>query len=376
MKIIMVDSLVGNDYSICLCNSLYENGIDLHLIVPKNREIQNNNTFKTLYFSPSKSKGQNKLSKIFEYLYYMVKAYKYIKNTKPDVVHYQFFRRKSEIFFYKFLQIMGIKLVFTAHNVLPHEKNRLDYLLKYIVYKNSQAIIVHSQYIKEKLLNNFKINKNKVSVIPHGNFDIYLPQNELSEKEARDKLGLSDSDNVILFFGFIREYKGLDLLLEAFNLAAANDKRLKLLIAGKAHTPFLENKYKKIIDNSNFKDRIYRSFTYIANEDIPTYFLASDTVILPYTNIDHSGIIHLAFTFGKPVIATNVGDFGEVIEQNKSGLILKSNDTKELAENINSAFSNKDDLVKMGIYAKKLSTTKYSWGDIARNTISLYKSLN
>ena len=190
MKVIMVDSLTGNDYSTCLCEKLYELGVDVHLVVPENKEFRGTEKFTINYLSPSKQKNKTKFRKSFEFIKYFLDLYKYILKNSPDVVHYQFFRRKSGILFYKFLNLKKINLVHTAHNVLPHENSRVDHFLKSIVYKNSKSIIVHSNFIRNKLLNLFSIDSRKVKVIPHGNFDIYLPKEKIDVNKLRASLNL------------------------------------------------------------------------------------------------------------------------------------------------------------------------------------------
>jgi glycosyltransferase involved in cell wall biosynthesis len=376
LKTIMVDSLIGNDYSTCLCESIFEQGVEVHMIVPQNRDFPKKVNFDVVFLSPSKEKNIGKIHKIWGFIKYIFLLRRYIKVLKCDLVHYQFFRRKVEILFFKYLKLIGVKLIVTAHNVLPHEKSKMDYFLKSIVYKNADAIIVHSNYIKNKLLESFAIDPVKVHIIPHGNFDIYLPKNELTLDDARSSLSLSVSDNVILFFGFIRPYKGIDLLLQAFEISAEKDSNLKLIIAGSVQDKDLESSINSIINNSKFKDRIIHHLQYIPNEEIVKYFSASDLVILPYKNIDHSGIIHLAYSFGKAVLSTNVGDFSEVIINDKSGKILKGASVNELSKTLIQMFQDKYKLQEMGEYAKSLSKTKYSWTDISKQTIQLYSEVS
>jgi glycosyltransferase involved in cell wall biosynthesis len=375
MKVLMIDSLVGNDYSTCLCNGLHYQGLDVHLIVTKNREFSGDEKFCIRFMSPSKDKENNRLKKFIELIKYYIQLLKYIKITKPDIVHYQFFRRKSEILLFKLLKYKKIRLVYTAHNVLPHEKNKIDFYLRSLLYNTSDLIIVHSEYIKNKLMRLFPSTQNKIRIVPHGNFDIYLPKNGINQANSRYSFGLNERDNVILFFGFIRGYKGLDTLLEAFDKSADNDSDLKLLIAGVAYSKKFESYYHNVIDNLRNKERIIFHPYFIPKEDVARYFIASDVVVLPYKKIDHSGIIHLAYSFGKCVIATNVGDFKEVIQNNRSGIILEGCDSMELSEKINKVFLDKSELINMGQYAKHLSETKYSWNDIAKQTISAYREI-
>jgi len=374
MRVIIVDSLIGNDYTINLCRGLQEIIKDLTLVVPKNRNVELSSRVKVKYWAPSKDFKINKLKKVVDYFIYLFHMLFLISSNKKCIVHFQFFRRKLDIYFLMLLSVLGAKIVYTAHNVLPHETKRFDKFRAKILYKASSSIIVHSDFIKRKLLKEFPFCNSKIHIVPHGNFDNYLPEETLTKKEARSHFGISLTENVILFFGYIREYKGLDFLLDAFELAAGKDDKLKLVIAGAPFNEELGNKYKDKILKSNFRDRIINHFNFIPSENIHLYFQSSDIVILPYKSIDHSGIIHLAYSFSKPVIATNVGDFSEVIEHNKSGKILEKNSVSDLAELILELCSD-DDLEKMGKYAKYLSENKYSWENVCKKTLKVYNTL-
>ena len=369
----MVDPLVGNEYAALLCSGLSNAGVEITLIVPENREITIAVDYNVKKWSPPKGGSKGKIIKTFKYIFYLFRLFVFILSYKPTVVHYQFFRRKSELLFFLLLGALGIRLVYTAHNVFPHERNKIDFFINNLVYKTSGKIIVHSDFIKRKIADNFSINEDKISVILHGNFDFYIPQHFITICEAREKLGLKETDNVLLFFGNIREYKGLDLLLSAFNKAAKGNSELKLLIAGNPSSETLRIKYQEIIKNSEFSDRIISRFDYVPADEVALYLISSDIVVLPYKSIDHSGIIHLAYSFGKPVIATNVGDFEESIDQGKSGYLIEENTSECLALNIGTVFSSKENLLKMGQYAKNLNDTKYSWVSIAEKTMELYE---
>lgn len=368
----MIDPLIGNEYVALLCSGLNKAGADVTLIVTENREISFPVNFDVKKWSPPKGGSSSRIIKVFKYIRYLYRVAVLIRNSKPDAVHYHFFRRKSEILFYLLLRAFGVKLVYTAHNILPHESKRIDYLLTYLVIKGANRIIVHSYYIKTKISGIFKVDPDKISVIPHGNFDFYIPGSSTDKCESRKKLGLNESSNIILFFGFIREYKGLDLLLEAFEIAALKDLNLELLIAGEPASRTLLDRYQDIIKQSSVQDRIIPHFNYIPVNEVAEYLTASDAVVLPYKNIDHSGIVHLAYSFGKPVIATKVGDFEESIEQGKSGYILNNNNAECLAETINKIFSCGEKLEEMKRYVKYLNTSRFSWDGIANKTMELY----
>jgi glycosyltransferase involved in cell wall biosynthesis len=371
MRVIIVDSLIGNDYTINLCRGLQEVVTDLTLILPQNRKYEPLKNTKVKLWAPSKDSSVNKIRKSIDYIVYLFRLFVFIRLGRKCIVHFQFFRRKSDIYFVRLLRIWGIKVVYTAHNVLPHEKTRFDKFRAKVLYKSAGAIIVHSNFIREKLIKEFPTSAAKIHVVPHGNFDNYLPKKVLTKEEVRSYFGLSLNEKVILYFGYIREYKGLDLLIDAFELVAEKDNNINLIIAGAPINDELKNRYKSKISESKFRERIIYHFNFIPSEKIPVYFEASDIIVLPYKSIDHSGIIHLAYSFSKPVIATDVGDFKEIIEHNKSGVILENNTASCLADAVYD-LSLKNNLGKMGKYSKSLSETKYSWKNIANLTTNVY----
>ncbi len=376
MKTLMVDSLVGSEYPISLCNSLEKAGLDISLVSTQNRKTESEVNFPLKRWSPSKKQFLSKFRKTGQYIKYLMRLFMFIKAENVDIVHFQFFRRERiETFYFLLLRLVGVKLVYTAHNVLPHEHNKIDPILKSIIYKSTNIIVVHTRYIKNKLVTRFKIDPEKVYVIPHGNYDTYLPKEAITKNEARNNLNLAEKDPVMLFFGHIREYKGLDTLLDAFEIASQENSEIKLLIAGEPQTQALKDRYVNRIKQIAANDRIIFKPGFIPTDKVAEYFTASDIVVLPYKHIDHSGIVHMAYSFGKPIIATKVGDFGEVIEVGRSGFLLEKNDAVNLSETIIKAFSDKRKLEEMGDFSRKLNETKYSWDNIAVKTIRLYENI-
>ncbi len=377
-KVTMIDGLVGNDYSLCLCSALHAVGVDVELIVSDNRIVNMPIDYPIRPWMPTKDPKHSKIGKAVRYLEYLTRLLAHVvrNNREKRIAHFQFFRRpRVECVFFLLIKLLGARLVFTAHNVLPHENSRVDLLLRFGVYRAATKIIVHSEYMKNKLATDFRIDRKKVMVIPHGNFDHYVPNEGISKAEARASLKLSEGDNVALFFGFIREYKGLDLLLDAFEICTRKGRPLRLVVAGSSHPPELETHYRRRIDQISADGSIVFHAGFVPSEKVAAYFAACDVVILPYKQIDHSGIVHLAYSFGRPLIAATVGDFSEVIEDGKSGYLLAENSAECLSETISRAFSNSARLEDMGAYARKLSETKYSWMDIACQTKDLYLSV-
>jgi glycosyltransferase involved in cell wall biosynthesis len=377
LQLLMLEATVGNEYSTLLSNALAASGVKVMLVVPKERKFTMKPGCEVLYLMPPKGGSVNKIFKLFSYPGYLLKIIFHSLLNRDVILHFQFFRNQIDSFLFIVLRLLGVRTVKTAHNILPHEKKRIDYILHKIVYKYSSAIIVHSELLKTKLLTMFdRIDPAKIKVVPHGDFNFYRFESTENRETIRSSFGFGKDDKVLLFFGIIREYKGLDILLDAFGIARNSDSRLKLLIAGDPFTEKLKNFYIERIKALNNNRSIISHLEFIPAEKVSDYFTSADIVILPYKHIDHSGIIHLAYSFGKPVIATRVGDFTEVIEHGKSGFLLDSNDAENLAKWISIAFSDSDQLNKMGEYASHLNETKYSWQTAALKTIEIYREIN
>ena len=272
------------------------------------------------------------------------------------------------------LKLIRIKLAHTVHDVTPLNENKLDHFFSLMVYKTADVLFVHSNSNK-KALQQLKLSEEKIKVVPHGDFDTFIPDQIITKPEARKFFGLTQEQNIILFFGAIKEYKGLDILLNSLSFASDKINNLTLLIAGMPDPIELKFEYTNIISDLPKEINVIFHDKFIPNVDVEKYFIASDVVLLPYRRISHSGVLHLAYSFGRPVIATNVGDFEETIDEGKSGFVLASNSPENLAEKIIQAFSNRPKLEEMGRYARHLSETKYTWEKSAELMKPIYEKM-
>jgi len=261
---------------------------------------------------------------------------KRIKKDTPDLLIFNWFTIFS---CFQFLTISTLirkftktKVLFICHNVIPHEPTFFDKALTIPVLKNGDFFIVHSKD-DLKNLKRFMPGVN-VRQVQHPIYDIFS-FNKLDKEEAKDKLGLKGK--VLLFFGFVRKYKGLKYLIQALALILKQiDARL--LIVGE----FWENKriYEDLIAELNLKNKVKIVDKYVQNEDVGVYFSASDLVVLPYISATGSGIIQIANSFNRPAIATKVGCFPDIIDDKKTGYLIDPKDPLSLANAVLEYFSN------------------------------------
>jgi glycosyltransferase involved in cell wall biosynthesis len=221
------------------------------------------------------------------------------------------------------------RVCFLCHNVLPHERTFLEKILCMFAFKYVNYFIVHSSEDREKLL---KLKPTaKVLTNCHPVFSQFDDGSVLDQAAARKQLGISTNQTVILFFGLIRPYKGLDILIKA--IPRIIDKiKCTLLIAGEFYDD--KTKYIRLIENLGIAQHVRVEDKYIPNEAVHAYFAASNVVVLPYIEASQSGIVPIAYSFGTPVISTRVGGLPEAVFDNETGLLVEAGDPEALADKI------------------------------------------
>jgi len=218
------------------------------------------------------------------------------------------------------------KILYICHNLVEHESKWFDKILTRFVLKTGDFFIVHSAEDKQDLLSMFPKAEVRKSLHPTYQVFNFGPS---SPDVVRKKHGLKG--NVILFFGFVREYKGLRYLIEALPQVLAKIE-VTLLVVGEFWRD--KDKYLRLIKDKNVGSAVVVVDKYMPNEEIGSYFSAADLVVQPYISATGSGVIQTAFGFNKPVIATKVGSLPEVIEDGKTGYLVRPQDPDDLAQAI------------------------------------------
>lgn len=252
-----------------------------------------------------------------------------------------------------------------ADNILPHEKRPGDAAFTKYFMKPVDGFAAMSDSVLDQL----KPLTTKPAIrVHHPLYDSYGPA--IPRNQALEALGLDSNKKYLLFFGFIRKYKGLDLLLEAMADERIKNLGVQLIVAGEYYGD--RDFYEEIIARNSLQDRVHLFTEFIKNEEIPLYFGAGDVVVLPYRSATNSGITQIAYNFEKPMIATNVGGLPEAVPHGKTGLICSPN-PKALADAICSFFEGNelDDLVP----ALKREKKKYSWQAFAAQLMGMFPAL-
>ncbi len=263
----------------------------------------------------------------------------------------------------------NVSIFLTVHNVLPHENRFFDKRLCSIIYHLSDRLVVHTKSMKQDLIDMFGISREKVFIIPHGICAEH--KSNVSNKDAKSKLGIKE-ERVILFFGLVRKYKGLDCLLEAFRVIK-DDFDVALLIAG----DFVEEKekYEKMIVEYGIKEKTYVHSRYISDEEVPLFFSAADLVVQPYRNFSgQSGVCPTAYYYSKPIIATRVGGLPEIVVNKRTGLIIQPENLEMITQAIRYFLQNPEKIKEYGANGKYFLETELSWESIAGKMLKIYSN--
>lgn len=291
------------------------------------------------------------------------------------VLNHKYFTLLKSLVFINYLifvkYIARKKIVITLHNLLPHENQypTIQHKTFELSLKLANAIIVHNNYSTKMACRMYNIDEKKVWVIPHGAFGSYYP-NHISKEEARGRLKISKSKFVILSFGAIREYKGIEELLNIMDNLLIHEKDLFIVIAGACND---DNLKRRLTEFSNkFKQNSLVRVEYIPDEDIQIFMNASDVGVLPYREITTSGALLLYMSFKKPVIVPDLEPMKELLQE--AGIYYNHRSNKDLQRTILKTKSDEDNLNELSHKVFAISQ-KYQWDDSAEKTIEVYNNL-
>jgi len=298
-----------------------------------------------------------------------------------DIVHFQWsLGARTDRLHIPVLRRLNKPIVYTAHDVLPHDSNVMSLEHCHWLYHHADALFVHGENLKRLLTERFDVDPSLVHVIPHGNYNFISDvSGPWTRARARESLGLSEDDCTVLFFGLIREYKGIDTLLEACRIVKErglhSGRRLKLLLAGRVYRDhWQEGGYARSIEEAGLSDTVKLHLEHISMQDIARFFNAADVVAVPYKRGSQSGVLRLAYSFGKPAVATSVGSLSELPAADLTRFVAPEEPEAfavALADLLNDPAAARE----LGQRARTYADTELSWERIAATTRAVYASL-
>ncbi|MDH7486909.1 MAG: glycosyltransferase family 4 protein [Anaerolineae bacterium] len=288
-------------------------------------------------------------------------------------LHY-FLLAPADLIFLHRLRRQGISIVITAHDVIPFNARLHTRVLFRQLYGLADALIVHTGQSRRELLAQFPLDPARVAVIPHGHYLPYTGEALLARQEARARLGLDPEPPVLLFFGQIKQVKGLDTLLRALPAVLAVHPQALLLIAGQVWKDDW-SRYQALIDELALAAHVRARIAYIPDEEVAAYYRAADVVVLPYRRIYQSGVLLMAWSYARPVVASSVGGLAEEIRHGQTGLLVPPDDPAALAGALNELLADRSQAEAMGAAGRRLVEQKFAWDRIAARTAELYRTL-
>jgi glycosyltransferase involved in cell wall biosynthesis len=320
--------------------------------------------------------------KIRRILTYYARLIRYAATAKPKLFHilwnnkFEVFDRTLLLLYYR---LCGKTIVLTAHNVNAGKRDAKDSAINRLTlgiqYRLADHVFVHTDNMKSELVRDFGIADRAVSVIPLG-MNNSAPHTDLTPEDARRRLGLDVADKVILFFGSIGPYKGLETLVAAFPTVAAVYPTARLIVVGKPKVgcdQYLQEIASTISRDSSGR-RVMQRLEFIPDDETEIYFKAADVLVLPYIEVSQSGVLILGYSFGLPVVATAVGSLPEDIVEGQTGFLCKPDDPQDLGAAIVRYFQSDlyRDLPARRQEIEAYASRRYSWGVVADKTLEIY----
>jgi glycosyltransferase involved in cell wall biosynthesis len=290
----------------------------------------------------------------------------------PDMLRYRGHARQADVVHWQWLTVQPVDAyllppkrprLLTAHDVLPREPRPGQIGATRRLLEKMDAVVVHSEHGAGRLRDELGLAAERIHVIPHGAFD-YLTR--LPEERPLPPELAAVEGPVVLFFGLLRPYKGVELLIEAFQ----NVEGAELWVVGMPRMPLepLRELAAEIRGRVRFVPR------FVDDSEIPAYFRRADIVALPYREIDQSGVLYTALAFGKPIVVSSVGGFAELAAEGAARAV-PPNAPVELAAAIQQLLDEPEECRRLAQAARDAAAGRYSWDSIAEQTLTLYRAL-
>lgn len=267
-------------------------------------------------------------------------------------------------------KLRGKPVVLTVHNVLSHDRSSIYKTASRLLFKFCDHFIVHTEENRRQLIACYGIRNRKISVIPHGSLDFYV-RHQTDPTAVRKELGIAANQKVVLLFGAIRPYKGVDTAIEAFSRVIKNVPEAILLIAGKTWQSW--KPYQQKIEQLSIGKAVKTHLDYIPTGDVCKFFESADLVILPYEQFDsQSGVGSTAMSFHKPMIVSDVGGLPDLVVDRR--WVVPPNSPASLARAIEDCLTDSNLLSRMSADSETVATG-LNWHDIAAKTTAIYDKL-
>jgi glycosyltransferase involved in cell wall biosynthesis len=297
--------------------------------------------------------------------------------SPPDVVHVQYlpmlkWRMPLDLWFIEYCRKRRAKIILTVHDLMPHDTAESYKQIFYELYARVDDIICHSDNIKKRLQMEFAVPEAKISVIPHGPFFYDLPTNE--DQAILRTFEVEPDRKMILWQGIIFPYKGIDLLLSAWQEVEAVDDTVYLVIAGTGAPELLDQIRKQIVELG--LKRVKLHFRFITAEELVALYRAADIVVYPYRAITTSGALATGLALGKTIVASDLPVFREALKDRENARLVKVSQRNQLASVLIELAQDVEQRERLAQQVREMNFGDETWQNIARATFATYlKSL-
>jgi glycosyltransferase involved in cell wall biosynthesis len=375
-KVTFIPNGFQKDYTINFVNAIADNGVKVDFLGSDDYPLYKfHKKVNFLNLRGSHNHNVSALAKIVRVLKYYIRLAVYTLRTKNKIFHVGWLRFNffDGVVINTFFKLTGKKIIYTAHNILPHGKSGLFVKLCFkIIYRIPAVILVHTEYIREQIIKNFDIQKSKIIVVKHGVCKV-KDHPFISRARAREFLSLPQDSKIVLFFGNINRYKGLDILLRAFSLLKNKEKKILLIIAGLPDKRY-EVELIKMLTPEKITNRISTFLRYIDDDEMEMLFKASDIVAMPYLEASQSGILFLSYAYNRPVVASRLGGFLFDVIDGRTGYLFPPGSYLDLTFKIWNYFNNTEqNRVQMEKFIEKDIKPKYSWYQTGKQVGGVYE---
>ena len=361
-----------NFYDVSLCQSIVKAGADATLYTCDKTSVSGDEGFpvKLIYRNIyGQSKGW---LRGLRFLKGSLQALPLARLRGHQLAHFHFFHvGPLELFNVALARLIGMRVVITAHDVEAFKEGLSVPTFVRWVYRAAHRVIAHSRIAKLELVHELNIAEEKIDVILHGNYLASVPKG-ITKEMARAHFGIACDRRVLLFFGQIKDVKGLDILLEGFALALKADPRLHLLIGGRVwKTDF--SKYQEIIDKHMLAPFCSLHIRYIPDAEVSYFYRCADLVVLPYSRIYQSGVVLLAMSYGSPVLVSDIAGMLEAVDDESTGFVFSSEDPISLARRVSEIFARPGNSIEVAQAGLRQVATHNDWSRLGEQVLNCYQ---
>lgn len=380
---------IDKPYAFGLATALASNGVRLDFIGSKavdSPELHAHPNVTVLNLRDDQNENVSAIAKARRITAYYARLLRYAAVAQPRLFHILWnnrFQTVDRTLLMAYYKLRRKKLALTAHNVNGAKRDATDSFVNRatlrIQYRLADHIFVHTERMKAELVKDFGVSERNVTVIPFGINNSVPNTTVMTSEEAKRRLGIQDGEKTILFFGRIGPYKGLEYLVAALGELLQKDKTYRLIIAGKAKagSEAYCDDIRRRIGVEIERGRVVEHIGFVPDEQTELYFKAADLLVLPYTDIFQSGVLFLGYSFGLPVVASDVGSMRDDVVEGRTGLLCRPRDSIDLANTIEAYF--KSDmfatLSSLRHEIRDFVNERHSWSVVSQRTVNIYTSL-